>query len=278
MTQDQLKSAVLALGFERDFYEEGLFMPSLTRALHTIYTDRPVTKTVSIAFYDPGAREICEGFVHTPGEAESFKIDGRAYAFRISGRGSYTLGEGDEAQTEDFDTDMALVRGHVAAPTTITFFGDYAYSVRALTSFEHLTGPEIEDIPQPGKWRTVDLGTRYSDYLATESAPRFADGGVPRGVEIVSGILRVPSELVGEVYITYRRKPTIPTLGEDDEIIDVPAEVEELLPLLVAAYLWLDDAPERAQYYMALYREGIAGINRFSARKLSAEYATNGWA
>ena len=70
MTQDQLKSAVLALGFERDFDDEGLFMPSLSRALHTIYTDRPVTRTVSIAFFDPGANELSEGFVHTPGKSE----------------------------------------------------------------------------------------------------------------------------------------------------------------------------------------------------------------
>ena len=278
MTQDQLKAAVLALGFERDFDDERLFMPSLTRALHTLYSDRPVTRTVKMSFCDAGAHELSRGFMHLPGERESYPILGRAFAFSVSGKGSYTVGEGDSAVTEDFDTDMTVIKGQVTPPSVITFSGEYAFSVYSLTSVKHLLGPEIKDIPAPGRWQSIDLSKRYGDYLAPESAPKAADGRTPEGCGIRSGILRVPSDFTGELYLTYRRRPTAPTAGIGDEVIDVPAETEELLPLLVASYLWLDDSPDKAQYYLALYREGIAGIRSFSARQIGSEYVTDGWA
>ena len=277
MTQDQLKSAVLALGFERDFGEDGALLPAISRALYTIFTDRPVTRTVCIAFLDAGKRVIADEVLYTPGESLSFPIDGRAFAFRVSGKGSYTVDDKISSTTEDFDTDMGVIKGHVTPPATITFSGDYAYSVRRLISVKHLTGPDADDIPSPGKWQTVDLSERYGDFLAPESEPETADGRTA-GCYVKSGVLYVPSDFVGELYLTYRRKPTpVFSLSPGAEI-DIPAETEELLPLLVAAYLWLDDAPDKAQYYMALYREGISGIKRFSARAGGTGYVTDGWA
>ena len=65
---------------------------------------------------------------------------------------------------------------------------------------------------------------------------------------------------------------------DGDERIDVPEELAELLPLAVASFVWLDDDPEKAQYYMSLYKDGIGTLRRFHPRELGSSYVTNGWA
>jgi hypothetical protein len=45
-------------------------------------------------------------------------------------------------------------------------------------------------------------------------------------------------------------------------VIDLDPELCTLLPLLVASYVWLEDEEEKASYYMNLYRERAADIER----------------
>ena len=92
------------------------------------------------------------------------------------------------------------------------------------------------------------------------------------------GRLILPDGYSGEIRINYHRAP-IKTSGTDpDERIDIPPECEELLPLLVASYVWLEDSPDIAQYYRSLYREGINTLRRNLTRVGAGEYSTNGWA
>ena len=52
-----------------------------------------------------------------------------------------------------------------------------------------------------------------------------------------------------------------------------------IVPLLAAAYVWLDDDAEKAQYYMSLYRDGMASLKLYSPRCVSTEYEdVTGWA
>ena len=64
----------------------------------------------------------------------------------------------------------------------------------------------------------------------------------------------------------YRKKPTeienSGDAGENNTEIVFDEEICSLLPLLVAAYIWIDDEPEKAQYYMNLYRERAAELER----------------
>ena len=51
-----------------------------------------------------------------------------------------------------------------------------------------------------------------------------------------------------------------------------------LLPTLIASYVWADDEPQKAQYYLSLYREQVYAMD---ARKKTLEPAeiksVNGW-
>ena len=47
---------------------------------------------------------------------------------------------------------------------------------------------------------------------------------------------------------------------ETGETIDLNDELCAILPNLVASYIWVDDEPDKAQYYLSLYREQVAEI------------------
>ena len=68
----------------------------------------------------------------------------------------------------------------------------------------------------------------------------------------------------------YSRKPV--PIEKEDARVDIAPEAEPLLPLLGGAYLWLDDEPEKAQYYMLLYREGVNRLQAARRRNLAGGY------
>jgi hypothetical protein len=68
-------------------------------------------------------------------------------------------------------------------------------------------------------------------------------------------------------------------LASDGDIqIDMPRELEHVLPLLVASFLWLDDDEAKAQYYLAIYRDLMNTVRRYGNRCINTAYYGNGWA
>jgi hypothetical protein len=63
----------------------------------------------------------------------------------------------------------------------------------------------------------------------------------------------------------------------DDTVIDLDEELCTLLPLLVSAYVWLDDEPEKAAQYYSLYSERTKEIVYNTKNIKPATYITNGW-
>ena len=64
-----------------------------------------------------------------------------------------------------------------------------------------------------------------------------------------------------------------------DSEVDIPREIEHLVPLLTAAYVWLDDDEEKASYYMAIYRENLASLKLYSTSCKNNSYVDlTGWA
>lgn len=278
MTHNQLKNAVIRLGFETGLDDDGALAPALSRAMYTVYLDRPVRRTVRISVPKSNATLIISEFTHTPGEDERFILSGCAYSFRVSGKGRYTLRKGAVEFTEEFDSDMTEIKGMNSPKDEITFSGEYAYAVYSLASHSALNGPDKSDIPIYGESHKIDLVSRYGDFLAPDSEPRDSRGAPIEGSAIKDGVLSLPYDFSGELTLTYRRCPVVPSGDDKDEKIDIPSETEELLPLLVASYLWLDDDPEKAQYYLSLYKDGISTLRRFSPMHMDHAYVTNGWA
>ena len=87
-----------------------------------------------------------------------------------------------------------------------------------------------------------------------------------------------PQEYSGEINVKYERAPREITLDDRDTEIDVSKEKLPLLPLLTAAFLWLEDDWDKSQYYLSLYKDTLLTVRRAGAREIGSKYTTNGWA
>lgn len=278
MTLNELKNSVVDLGFEVGLDKEEMLIPALSRALYTIYHDRPRLKTVRLGIRSIYGSLVAQHICHIGGERISYKLEGVAYSFRVSGRGRYIITYGSGSEEHDFDCEMGEVRGILSSAATITFLGEYSFDIYSLAVFLSVDGPNTASIPIYGEERCYDLRVLYPDILTPHSLPRTKDGVTISGSLIRDGVMYIPWGFSGEAQLTYRRAPYVATGDDMDEAIDISREVEELLPLLVASYLWLDDDSDKAQYYMSLYRSGMATVQATGATELGRAYTTNGWA
>ena len=278
MTYKDLTEAVAELGFESEVNDEGALRHAISRALYVVHTDRPSERIAEIARPGRRARLIFAHLEHTPGVCECYQLEGRAYSFTVSGRGEYTVTTDSYSFTERFDSALLPVRGFIPGKGEIRFGGDYAFTVLALASFPTVRSDRAEDIPLYRDYGRIILSEAIPDLLAISGEVTDAGGGKIKGARISAGALELPESYSGRVLVSYYRTPTLPSGIDPDEKIDVPAECEQLLPLLVASYVWLEDSPDKAQYYLSLYRDGISTLRSFISRKGVSEYRTDGWA
>ena len=147
-----------------------------------------------------------------------------------------------------------------------------------LSSFDTLFGDEKSDIPIYGRERVIDINELYGDFMSFTELPRSGSGEIISGAALADGRVILPSDFFGEVSITYRRAPKTVSTYDENMPIDISTELEGLLPLLCASFMWLDDDADKAQYYMALYRDMLTSQMTSGIGSGSARYVTNGWA
>ena len=66
--------------------------------------------------------------------------------------------------------------------------------------------------------------------------------------------------------------------SDNNDVIDLDEELCTLLPILIASYVWVEDEPSMAEYYLSLYRERAMDIERRirNATPVAIKNA-NGW-
>lgn len=92
-----------------------------------------------------------------------------------------------------------------------------------------------------------------------------------------NGVLRIARRKPCDIRVRYLRAPRPLTPDNMAEPLDVPKVAEHLTPMLVASMLWLEDRPELATHYLALYRTEADELRR-TLRHHTADYRVeNGW-
>ena len=277
MTLNQLKAEVAGLGFEKELEDDEALKICANRALRLIFTERPVRKMLNLSLYEPQILTRVPIICHRDGEEISVELLGRCFSFRAYGKGSYRIKDSDGTREGSFCGGGIYVKGFLKDSANISFFGDCFFTIHDLTSFDAKPSEDAEDIPAASNERSINLKKIADDFLAFDGLPKDENGREIKSASLCDGILRLPRSVNGEISLVYRRSPSPITSGDDKEI-DIPAECEELLPLLTASFLWLDDDAEKAQYYMAIYKDAISNIKRFSNSGIDNSYRTNGWA
>ncbi|MCD8309488.1 MAG: hypothetical protein LUD19_06510 [Clostridia bacterium] len=309
MTVSQLYSATAQLGFETTLEDEledkSGFYYAVNRAVLQVCRLRPVINVCTINHNTQS--NLVEEDTFTPIDKEEdlyFSArNAKSYYFEADGNGAVyiekynsdtkgwaiigTVSLTSEQRAfvaykgfikEDGDFTDGLVRLH--------FTGEYLYSVRNVALFRYILSDSEDDIPVYEPYTRYDISELVDDFL-TLCRPPIITGERNEAlnqdyeVEGNSKIL-LPYDLKGVYKILYEHRPTeLENSGDasnDETVIDLDEEISSLLPILVGGYVWVDDEPEKAQYYMNLYRERAAIIEQ-KIKKLSpvSIRSSNGW-
>lgn len=285
MTVNEVKEAVVGYGYNRDLAgNDSLFYTALNLAMKEVNRLRPRTETVTLVHEPIGEvaayRDVA---ICKPGDPLRYTAVARSLSFEVSGNAAITvkgarLANGSSTAVCDVSgwsrytaiyTDEGLTEeesGHIWVEVKSNLDAKVCF-VRNVYFFDV---PYVPVIPS-GDIVEYDLRAMLDRFSAV-SFPIMRDGVDLGGgeVSLVGGYkLRIPKgdrgtyEVNCEVYpkrVTFNAEGDTDLLGEDSTVIELDDDLAELLPLLVASYLWMDDEPEKAAAYEARYARAAQHI------------------
>lgn len=116
-------------------------------------------------------------------------------------------------------------------------------------------------IPEYGRHIRYDMRLIVDDYGGYPESPVDTDTGFPvLDCIMQSPYIFLPATFKGEAAVYYRHRPDMITLDDvaNDIDIDISPEYEDLIPLCMAYYIWLEDEPAKAQFFLARFNEAAA--------------------
>ena len=290
MTVKELYDSVAQLGFETSLESDERFIYAANRAILQVNRVKPLTSIYKLNHFP--LKSLIEGDNFNPvckdKEELIFVAKGaRSFYFECNGSGTVIIEKSTDCKTWDknpigsvtlssqdkrFIEYSGLINdaGSVVNDwVRLRFVGDYLYYVQNVAMYGALLGANKEDIPVYARNTTYNIASLTSDFLAFVCPP-IADAS--RGKAFVlnqdyfieeDGKILIPASVNGVYDICYKRKPreiTAEDLDSDSKLVDLPEELCAILPNLIASYIWVDDEPDKAQYYLSLYREQVAEI------------------
>lgn len=265
MTVAQLERAVARLGFAPSIEDGGpLLRDAAARALDELAAVRPRLRTV-LLFHLPTPPLYAEGGTELLSGEKTFSLpEGKSFFMRVTGSGGLSVArEGGKQKLYLFTTPEnglpSVLGGNLPSgegPISFRLYGDSAVRLLAFAVYDGL----FSDIPpDPFGGRSYDLSALYPGFGALVSPPTTEDGrplseGTTADYTLEEGhILTLSPHLSGCIRLTYRMRLSLPEEGE----IPLTEEEASLLPLFCASYVFLDDDPDRAAFYLARFREGL---------------------
>jgi len=290
MTIKELYDSVAELGFETELESERLngFILAANRAIVQINRIRPATSIYKLNHF-PLVNKLSESTyepVCKDDEALIFSTDGaKSYFFECNGNGIATIEKStDFGETWETLAAVELVsekgqfekyRGLILdgdkpylGLVRIKFSGDYIYWVQNVAMYGSLLSADPESVPAFSKYISYDIASLTDDFVSFVCPP-ITDAQRDKGfilntdyfVEGASKIL-IPASIKGVYDVVYNRRNKQLSLNDDMEEtnINLDSELCCLTPNLVASYIWADDEPTKAEYYLTLYNAQVAEI------------------
>lgn len=290
MTIKELYDSVAELGFENELESERLngFYLAANRAIVQINRIRPATSIYKLNHF-PLANKLSESTyepVCKDDEALIFTAEGaKSYFFECNGNGIATIEKSTDlgatwevikaielvSEKGQFETYRGLIldgEEPYLGLVRIKFAGDYIYWVQNVAMYGSLLSADPESVPAFSKFISYDLASLTDDFVSFVCPP-ILDAQRDKGfifntdyfVEGASKIL-IPASFNGVYAVVYNRQNR--QLSSEDDMeeteIDLDSELCCLLPNLVASYIWADDEPTKAEYYLTLYNAQVSEI------------------
>lgn len=267
MTVAQLERAVARLGFAPSIEDGGpLLRDAAARALDELGAVRPRLRTVSL-FHLPSPPLYAEGGVDLIRGEKTFSLPGgRSFFLRVSGRGALSVTRDGAEKLYPFtatEEGLPSVLGGALptgeGPLHFRLFGEGGLRLLAFAVYDSL----FDGIPpDPFGGRSYDLAVLFPAFGGLLAPPSTEEGralseGAAADYTVEEGhILTLSPHVRGCIRLTYRARLTVPEEGE----LPLTEEEAALLPLFCASYVYLDDDPDRAAFYLARFREGLARL------------------
>lgn len=287
MTVSELYKQVAQLGFEDSLESDERFYYAANRALLQVNTVRPAIRSYSInhtPLENLLGGDMFAVQAHTPGNDDCFVVENaKAFYFEVDGNGTARVQRLNEASgkweelgaislssARTFKAYSGLVKADgqdVNGLVRIVFSGEFFYSFRNVALYGSLYSDSEKDIPAYEPYVRYDMSDICEDFLAFDGPPVRV--GVPyetlnQDYDIEGNVLLLPRDASGSYLIRYKARPAmleIKASAEDDDTpIKMNEELASLLPCLIASYIWAEDEPSLAQYYLSLYREQLSII------------------
>ena len=279
MTINQLLKETYALGFEETGEIDSAFLFAASRALGQILSELADEKRRGIIVSPPTLTHYTASISHKPGEEISFILKGRCLSFKSFGLGNISIEDDNGKRLVGFGDKDSVTKQFFKDECTLTFTGDRSYLITDLAAFSTNNGNDKVNIPIYSEFTEIDLCERISDIAYVTGIPTDSRGRRIEGAYTVGNTLYLPREFSGEALITYKPHPSPITSTDPNKAVDIPKPLAHLLPILTASYLWLDDDPEKAEYYAAIYRSEASRISYSARRSTCAGYSdVTGWA
>ena len=307
MKVSELYRQVAQLGFEETLESGDRFYYTLNRALLQVNAIRPAIS--SYVINHRALKNLLSDSTLSPIERSEdlcFEAtDAKSFYFEADGNGTLYIDRYIDGAWEIIGNNIGFkstskgrfepVKGFikkdgdefVSGRVRLRFVGEYLYHLKNVAMYSHVYSDEENDIPAFGAFTSYDMRTLAGDFLSFDSPPIKADNDLVtlnQGYRIEgSSTVVLPNDAEGCYKVLYKRKPAAINFNEDpaeddERDIDLDAELCEILPLLMAAYIWLEDEPEKAAFYLNLYRERAADIElRTNIPKPAIIRSANGW-
>jgi hypothetical protein len=298
MTVRELREAVIHLGIAEAFDDsvlDAVFYDAATRALTEVSRLIPRIRRAVITHCPIAPLDEPVSFTHTEDDVIKSAHGVAAFCFYVSnGDGTLKVRWKNETRTIRLNGSARRLYSFIvnsrelfsldgrSADIELIFSGDYVYRISELTFYSSLRADGTVLPPSAGS--SFDMEIIAPDFLRFSAPPVYREDGEP--VDFDADYYIEGSRLIlphyapeGDYCVTYEHKPTpITPDTPDNSFVDCERELCDLLPLVCAYYVWLDDDPDKAGAYYARYTE-LAAI-KMSQRKIKTRmiYRTsNGW-
>lgn len=276
MKLSYIRQALVDLNDGENIEYETTFITAANLALDHISRIVPEERTAYIEAVAPVVAFL--GNVDTSGVYREKGV--KAIVLRAMGRGKLLV-NGEQAaawRTPGRYTDVRVYLEQ-AVDATISFEGVVG-TVKDLAIWQYDHGG-IDDIPVYGHSIRYDMRRIAPDYGGHARTPiDVATGREIRRCIVDSPYIMLPPAYVGEASVIYRHRPLHITLDdvENDVDIDIAPEYEDLIPLCMAYYVWLEDEPNKAAFFLARFNEA-ASLARQSHKRPGGDtvISYNGW-
>ena len=306
MRVQELYDQVAGLGFEKSLEDDDWFYQAANRALLQVNYLRPAIGSYVIN-HEPMKNLVDGGFspVLKTQDIIYEATGAKAYYFQANGIGTvyieslsddgktWTIVGQEELQATrrfvpyfGFISDGGKAPNFISGKVRLRFTGQFLYSVKCVAMYEHIYSADKKDIPAYESYTRYDISTLTDDFLSLSEPPIVEDEEYKKlseDYDVEGGrVILLPYSSTGCFKVLYNRRPQElvrkNTAQEDESVLDLDEELCSLLPVLIASYIWLEDEPDRAQYYNNLYQQRAAEIlakeRNFSPVRISS---CNNW-